>query len=65
VACGPSRVRGGLHAGLLFVAPGLSIEQTTLVDNDERITIFIPEEYQNLPAPQWAANVTLETVEAP
>lgn len=60
VACGPSRVRGGLHVGLLFIAPGLSIESTTLTDGDERITVSIPEEYQGLPAPQWAANVTLE-----
>lgn len=65
MACGPSRVRGGLHVGLLFVAPGLSIERVTLVDDQERVTVSIPEEYLQLPAPQWAANVTLETVEAP
>lgn len=60
VACGPSRTREGLHVGLLFVAAGLSITRATLAGGDERVTVSIPTEYQNLPAPTWAANVTLE-----
>lgn len=41
-------------------------ERFRLADpNDPSIvlTVFIPEEYRNLPAPKWAANVTLEVID--
>lgn len=60
VACGPSRVEEGLHVGLLFVADRVTRETITLTDGQERITVSIPNEYLNLPAPKWAANILLE-----
>lgn len=60
VACGHSRVAGGLHVGLLFVAARVKQPSLTLASAQERITVSLPREYLDLPAPKWAASVTLE-----
>lgn len=60
VACSPSKTAEGLHVGLLFIAPGLTIESATLAGGEERVTVSIPNEYQQLPEPKWVTNVTLE-----